>query len=83
MDHIWEAPSKLKKTLALIFLKILAIILRQDFLKTLYTVPVRVTYEVWRVPRVLLTGKVAPNMYLVKSIENEMISRENLEKIHF
>ena len=36
MDHIWEAPSRLKKTLALIFLKILAIILRQDFLKTLY-----------------------------------------------
>ena len=36
MDHIWEAPSRLKKTLALIFLKILAIILRQDFLRTLY-----------------------------------------------
>ena len=38
MDHIWEAPSKLKKTLALIFLMILAIILRQDFLKTLYVI---------------------------------------------
>ena len=38
MDHIWEAPSRLKKTLALIFLKILAIILRQDFLRTLYLV---------------------------------------------
>ena len=38
MDHIWEAPSRLKKTLALIFLKILAFILRQDFLRTLYVV---------------------------------------------
>ena len=37
MDHIWEAPSRLKKTLAHIFFKKLAIILRQDFLKTLYT----------------------------------------------
>ena len=36
MDHIWEAPSGLKKSLALIFLKKSAIILRQDFLKTLY-----------------------------------------------
>ena len=36
MDHIWEAPSRLKKTMALIFSKKLAIILRQDFLKTLY-----------------------------------------------
>ena len=36
MDHIWWAPSRLKKTLALIFLEKLAILLRQDFLKTLY-----------------------------------------------
>ena len=36
MNHIWEAPSMLKKTLAHIFFKKLAIILRQDFLKTLY-----------------------------------------------
>ena len=36
MDHIWEAPSELKKSLALIFLKKSAIILQQDFLKTLY-----------------------------------------------
>ena len=36
MDHIWEAPSKFKKSEALIFLKKLAIILRQDFFKTLY-----------------------------------------------
>ena len=33
MDHMWEAP---KKSLAPIFLKKLAIILRQDFLRTLY-----------------------------------------------
>ena len=31
MDHIWEAPSRLKKSLAPIFLKKLAITLRQDF----------------------------------------------------
>ena len=37
MDHIWWAPSGLKKTFALIFLEKLAILLRQDFLKTLYT----------------------------------------------
>ena len=36
MDHIWEAPSVLIKSLALIFLKKSAFILRQDFLKTLY-----------------------------------------------
>ena len=36
MDHIWGAPSRLKKLLAPIFLKKLAIILRQDFLRTLY-----------------------------------------------
>ena len=36
MDHIWEAPSRLEKSQALIFLKKSAIILRQDFLKTLY-----------------------------------------------
>ena len=36
MDHIWWAPSRLKKTYALIFLEKLAILLRQDFLKTLY-----------------------------------------------
>ena len=36
MDHIWGAPSSFKKSLALIFLEKLAIILRQDFLKTLY-----------------------------------------------
>ena len=36
MDHIWEAPSRFKKSQALIFLKKLAIILRQDFLMTLY-----------------------------------------------
>ena len=35
MDHIWWAPSRLKKTFALIFLEKLAILLRQDFLKTL------------------------------------------------
>ena len=35
MDNIWEAPSRLKKSQALIFLKKSAIILRQDFLKTL------------------------------------------------
>ena len=35
MDHIWEAPSGLKRSLALIFLKKSAIILRQEFLKTL------------------------------------------------
>ena len=37
MDHIWGARSGLKKSLALLFLKKSAIILRQDFLKTLYT----------------------------------------------
>ena len=36
MDHIWWAPSRLKKIFALIFLEKLAILLRQDFLKTLY-----------------------------------------------
>ena len=36
MDHIWWAPSRLKKTFALIFLEKLAILLQQDFLKTLY-----------------------------------------------
>ena len=36
MDHIWGAPSRLKKLLALIFLKKLSIVLRQEFLKTLY-----------------------------------------------
>ena len=36
MDHIWEALSRLKKSQALICLKKSAIILRQDFLKTLY-----------------------------------------------
>ena len=36
MDDIWWAPSRLKKTFALIFLEILAVLLRQDFLKTLY-----------------------------------------------
>ena len=36
MDHIWEALNRLQKSLTLIFLKKLAIILRQDFLKTLY-----------------------------------------------
>ena len=36
MDHIWGARSGLKKSLALLFLKNSAIILRQDFLKTLY-----------------------------------------------
>ena len=36
MDHIWEALNRLKKSLTLKFLKKLAIILRQDFLKTLY-----------------------------------------------
>ena len=35
IDHIWWAPSRLKKTCALIFLEKLAILLRQDFLKTL------------------------------------------------
>ena len=35
MDHIWVAPSLLKEALLLIFLEKLAIILRQDFLKTL------------------------------------------------
>ena len=34
MDHIWWAPSRLKKTFALIFLEKLANLLRQDFLKT-------------------------------------------------
>ena len=38
MDHIWEAPSVLIKSLALIFLKKSAFILRQDFLKTLYRI---------------------------------------------
>ncbi len=47
------------------------------------TVPVRVTYEVLRVPKVLLMGKVAHHMYEDISIENEMMSREILEKIHF
>ena len=36
MDHIWWALSRLKKMLALIFLEKLAILLWQDFLKTLY-----------------------------------------------
>ena len=36
MDHIWGAPSRLKKLLALIFLKKLSIVLHQEFLKTLY-----------------------------------------------
>ena len=36
MDHMWEAPSRLKKSLSPIILKKLAIILRQDFLRTLY-----------------------------------------------
>ena len=36
MDHILGARSGLKKSLALLFLKKSAIILRQDFLKTLY-----------------------------------------------
>ena len=36
MDHIWGAPCGLKKSLALIFLMKSAIILRQEFLKTLY-----------------------------------------------
>ena len=35
MDDIWWAPSRLKKTFALIFLEILVVLLRQDFLKTL------------------------------------------------
>ena len=39
MDHIWGARSGLKKSLALLFLKKSAIILRQDFLKTLYNKP--------------------------------------------
>ena len=38
MDHIWGAPSRLKKSLSPIFLKKLAIILRQDFLRTLYII---------------------------------------------
>ena len=38
MDHIWWAPNRLKKTFALIFLEKLAILLQQDFLKTLYVV---------------------------------------------
>ena len=38
MDHIWGAPSRLKKLLALIFLKKLSIVLRQEFLKTLYMI---------------------------------------------
>ena len=37
MDHILEAPGALKKSLALTFLNKSAFILRQDFLKTLYT----------------------------------------------
>ena len=36
MDHMWEAPSRLKNSLSPIILKKLAIILRQDFLRTLY-----------------------------------------------
>ena len=36
MDHIWWALRSLKKTFALMFLEKWAILLQQDFLKTLY-----------------------------------------------
>ena len=48
MDHIWGAPSSLKKLLAPIFLKKLAIILRQDFLRTLYVVVRLGKGDIWR-----------------------------------
>ena len=46
MDHIWEAPSRLKKLLVFLFLKKLAIILRQDFLRTLYISVFMINVEV-------------------------------------
>ena len=46
MDHIWGAPSRLKKSLALIFLKKSAFILRQEFLNTLYIVLISPEVEI-------------------------------------
>ena len=45
--------------------------------------PVRATYELWRVPKVLLTEIISPHMCDAISIENEMKPREIFEKIHF
>ena len=47
------------------------------------TVPVESAYQVFRVAKVLSTGKVAPYMCWLRSIENEIKAREIFEKIDF
>ena len=45
--------------------------------------PVESVYEVWRVAKVLSTGKVGPYVYELRIIEYEIKPREIFEKIDF
>ena len=79
MDHIWWAPSRLKKTFALIFLEKLAILLQQDFLKTLY---LHFTYTILIVCECFLISlnKRISNVYFQNFIEpDHKYSEKNSE----
>ena len=48
-----------------------------------FTVTVGYDHQLQRVPSYLSTEYDSPNVHSVRSIENETIPRENLEKIDF
>ena len=82
MDHIWEAPSRLKKSQALILLKKSAIILRPNTSCCKNSFFREASFKRLSRPQILMKSKKFKTQKIAKGL-SLMLSFEIFEKDHF